>query len=85
MFSHSNFSSIFPGGLADPICLYVRAPMGHNQRALQAKLPHQNYFMTNDNKTDYDERLMSEPAVAYVTSFCYFLLPTCLGISYSTA
>jgi len=27
MFSLSNFSSIFPGGSADPICPYVRTPM----------------------------------------------------------
>ena len=27
MFSLFNFSSIFPGGSADPICTYVRTPM----------------------------------------------------------
>ena len=27
MFSLFNFSSIFPGGSADPICPYVRTPM----------------------------------------------------------
>ena len=30
MLSLSNFSSIFPGGSADPICPYVRTPMLHN-------------------------------------------------------
>ena len=37
MFSLFNFSSIFPGGSADPICPYVRTPMAvHSRRSVDS-------------------------------------------------
>jgi len=45
MFSLFNFSSIFPGGAANPICPYVRTPMGliilqqHDPKSSEPFLP----------------------------------------------
>jgi len=55
------------------------------QRARGRKLPHQKYFTTNEHKSAYDKRLMSEPKTAYRNKRLLFLSPTCFNISYSTA
>jgi len=55
MFSLVNFSSIFHGGTADPICLYVRTPMDGGQMGVVAPEGTQNsltgnFFVTNKHE-----------------------------------
>ena len=55
MFSLLNFSFIFPGGSADPICLYVRTPMDGGQMGVAAPERTQNsltrnFFVTNKHE-----------------------------------
>jgi len=42
------------------------------------------YFTTIEHKREYDS-LLNEPKIAYRNKRLPFWLPTCLGISYSTA
>ena len=61
MFSSFNFSSIFSGGSADPICPYVRTPMSYHGREIailvccgDAKLQRRAVTTFNSSDAGYD-------------------------------